>query len=156
MRYSKFLIPLVIASLSPDGSAGQHIVIHSEIDGVPLVKTEGGSKYVGALFEIEEDIVIGTDSDEPDLLVEINNNDSLKNYRKIQQFLEGLAAVRRTDLVRLDQEVVVFRIDLRGDVDDFVRLVAIDRKLEPRDYPPQPGGGAAGQQQKVLHYSYRQ
>ena len=116
-------------------------------EGVDLTADKIGKHYA---------VLERTDSDEPYVLVKIVNIDSLKDYRKIQQFLKGLAAVRQTDLVHLDQEVVVFRIDLRGDVNDFVRLVALDRKLEPRADPPEPGGGHSGQQQQVLHYSYRQ
>ena len=91
-------------------------------------------------------------SDEPGLLVEINNVDSVQTYRKIQTFLEGLAAVRQTRLARVEDGVVLFRIDLRGDIDDFVRLVATDRTLEPLVNTVQPGGPG---QQTVLYYSYR-
>jgi hypothetical protein len=48
---------------------------------------------------------------------------------------------------------VVFRIDLRGDVDDFVRLVSTDRKFEPLVGAVQAGSNPA--QQTVLRYNYR-
>jgi len=95
-----------------------------------------------------------TDTTASDLLVEVNNIDSLQSYRKIQNFLDNLAAVRQTSLVRLDGDVAVFRIDLRGDVNDFVKLVAIDKKLEPVRESIQ--GGVVPQQQTMLRYSYRQ
>ena len=94
-----------------------------------------------------------TDSTGPHLLVEINNVDSVQTYRKILKFLEDLAAVRQTNVVRLDEGSVVFRIDLRGDIDDFTRLVAIDRKLEPLIETVPPVGPP--EQQTVLRYSYR-
>ena len=139
-------------SLFVDGSAYSWSVDGRDYATVIAEGIDLSADKIGQHYAVLE----RTDSDEPDLLVEIVNIDSLQNYRKIQQFLDGLAAVRQTDLVRLDQEVVVFRIDLRGDVDDFVRLVAIDRKLEPRVDPLHAGAGHAGQTQKVLHYSYRQ
>ena len=94
-----------------------------------------------------------TDTSGPHLLVEINNIDSVQTYRKIEKFLQDLAAVRQTNVVRIDKENVVFRIDLRGDVDDFVRSVAIGRKLEPLVDTVRPGGSP--EQQTVLRYSYR-
>ena len=94
-----------------------------------------------------------TDITGPDLLVEINNVDSLQGYRKIQIFLEDLNAVRQTRVARLDKGQVVFRIDLRGDIDDFIRLVSTDKTLEPIVDSIQPGIGP--HQQTVLRYSYR-
>lgn len=90
---------------------------------------------------------------EPGLLVEINGIDSVKSYRKIQTFLDGLTAVRQTNVARVDDGIVQFRIDLRGGVDDFIRLVATDRTLERVVDPVQPGVGIA--QQSVLRYRYR-
>ena len=90
---------------------------------------------------------------EPDLLVEINNVDSLQTYRRIQTFLEDLTAVRQTRLARINDGVVLFRVDLRGDIDDFIRLVSTDRTLQPVVDAIQPGGSPG--QQTMLRYSYR-
>ena len=90
---------------------------------------------------------------EPGLLVEINNVDSVQTYRNIQKFLEDLTAVRQTLISSVDEGQVVFRIDLRGDIDDFIRQVSTDKKLEPIVDSIQPGGDA--NQQTVLRYSYR-
>ena len=113
-------------------------------EGIDLVAGKIGGHYA---------VLERTDAMGPHLLVEINNVDSVQTYRKIQKFLEDLAAVRQTNVVRIDQGSVVFRIDLRGDIDDFTRLVAIDRKLEPLVDSIAPGVGP--QQQTVLRYSYR-
>jgi len=90
---------------------------------------------------------------EPDLLVEINNVDSVQSYRNVQIFLEGLTAVKQTRVARVDEGRVVFLIDLRGDINDFIRLVSTDKMLEPIVESIQPGGDA--NQQTVLRYSYR-
>jgi hypothetical protein len=89
----------------------------------------------------------------PDLLVEINNVDSVQTYRNIQIFLEDLTAVRQTLLATVDEGQVVFRIDLRGDIDDFIRLVSTDKRFEPIVDSIQPGGDA--NQQTLLRYHYR-
>lgn len=94
-----------------------------------------------------------TDIAGPHLQVEIHNIDSVETYRKIQKFLEDLAAVRQTNVIRIDNDNVVFRVDLRGDIDDFTRLVAIGRNLEPLEDTIHPG--AKPEQQLVLRYSYR-
>jgi hypothetical protein len=90
---------------------------------------------------------------EPDLLVEINNVDSVQTYRNIQLFLEDLTAVRQTLIDSVDKGRVVFRIDLRGDIGDFIRLVSTDKRLEPIVDSIQPGGNA--NQRTVLRYNYR-
>ncbi len=90
---------------------------------------------------------------EPDLLVEIDNVDSVQAYRNIQLFLEDLTAVRQTLVASVDQGRVVFRIDLRGDIDDFMRQVSTDKRLEPVVDSIPPGGGV--NQRTVLRYNYR-
>ena len=87
------------------------------------------------------------------MLVEINNVDSVQAYRNIQIFLEELTVVRQTLVASVDEGRVVFRIDLRGDIDDFIRLVSTDKRLEPIVDSIQPGGDA--NQQTLLRYNYR-
>ena len=89
----------------------------------------------------------------PGLLVEINNVNSVQDYRKIQMFLQDLTAVRHVHVARVDRGNVAFAIDLRGNLDDFKRLVSTDRRLEPVISSIQPGGDAA--RQTVLRYNYR-
>lgn len=62
---SLILFPLLAGSLSTQ-TAEEHRVIRSEIDGIPLIRTEGGPKYDGPLFEIEDDLVLGIDEGEPE------------------------------------------------------------------------------------------
>ena len=88
-----------------------------------------------------------------DLLVSIDNVNSVQSYRKIQTFLEGLTAVRQARIARLGEGNVVFDIDLRGDVDDFIRLVSTDKSLEPIVDSIQPGSVPG--QQTLLRYSFR-
>jgi len=66
MRYSLLLLCLVQIFLFPVQSVSQHRVIHSEIDGVPLVRTEGGPKYDGPLIELESDLRLGIEEGEPE------------------------------------------------------------------------------------------
>ena len=89
----------------------------------------------------------------PGLLVEVNNVNSLQDYRKIQTFLQDLTAVRHVHLARVDQGKVAFTVDLRGNIDDFKRLVSTDKRLEPVIYSIPPAGDAT--RQNVLRYNYR-
>jgi len=113
-------------------------------EGIDLAADEVGKHYA---------VLERTGINDPDLLVEINNVDSLNAYRNIQRFFEGLTAVRQAMVVRADKGNVTFRIDLRGDVDDFTRQVSTDRKLEPLVDAVQAGGNP--NQQTVLRYNYR-
>ena len=90
---------------------------------------------------------------DPDLLVEIRNIDSVQAYRKVQTFFEDLTAVRQVRLAGLDQGNVLFLVDLRGNIDDFVRLVSTDKTLQPFVDAVQPG--AVPGQQTILRYSYK-
>lgn len=89
----------------------------------------------------------------PGLLVEIYNVNSVQDYRKIQTFFRDLTAVRHVRVARVDQGNVAFAIDLRGNIDDFRRLVSTDKRLEPVVSSIPPGGDAA--RQTVLRYNYR-
>ncbi len=66
MRYSHFLFILIIPSIFPINAAGQHRVIHSEIDGISLVRTEGGPKYDTPIIEIESELILGIDEGGPE------------------------------------------------------------------------------------------
>ena len=84
------------------------------------------------------------------LLVEINQVDSVADYRSIQKFLDGLTAVKQTRLVRVDKDNVIFEIDLRGGIDDFTRLVSTEKTLQPVIDSVRPGDNP--DQQIVLRY----
>jgi|GEM_PF-3194603 len=68
MSLLQLLFGLLGAPWSPAGaqSGAEHHVIRSEIDGVPLVRTEGAPQHTGPLFEVELDLVIGRESGEPE------------------------------------------------------------------------------------------
>lgn len=68
MRFSHriSIIIIVLCCVLPNQTLAQHRVINSEINGVPLVRTEGGPLFEGQLFEIESDLVLGVDEGEPE------------------------------------------------------------------------------------------
>jgi hypothetical protein len=113
-------------------------------EGIDLAADEIGRHYA---------VLERTGTNKPGLLVEVHNVDTLKDYRNIQQFFEELTAVRQAHVVRVDRRNVVFHIDLRGDMDDFTRLVSTDRKFEPLVDAIQPG--ANPELQTLLRYNYR-
>ena len=61
---------IVQTLICPMRSLGQnvseHRVIHSEVEGVPLVRTEGGPKHEGPLYNFTTDLILGVDSGNPD------------------------------------------------------------------------------------------
>lgn len=65
------LIPIIILFfINPPATQSQtsaeHRVVYTEVDGVPLVRTEGGPKYDGPLFELTSDLILGIDDGEPE------------------------------------------------------------------------------------------
>jgi hypothetical protein len=136
-------------SVFVDNSAYSGSVSGSDYNSVIAEGIDLSADMIGKHYAVLERAGV----DEPDLLVQVDNVDSVQTYRKIQTFLEGLNAVRQANLARVDADSVLFRVNLRGDIDDFIRLVSTDRTLEPVPNPGYPGPGPA--QQPVLHYSYR-
>lgn len=49
----------------PQEKQSEHQLEHSDIDGIPLVRTLGAPMYNGPLFEISSDLVLGVDEGEP-------------------------------------------------------------------------------------------
>ena len=92
--------------------------------------------------------------DEPGLLIEVGNIDSVEDFRAVQTFLNKLTAVRQTRVSRVEDDRVEFVVDLRGDMDDFVRQVSTDRALQPVVKDIQPG--TSPEQSAQLKYLYRQ
>ncbi|MFC1540119.1 hypothetical protein ACFL41_01365 [Gemmatimonadota bacterium] len=62
-KYIAYILCLFLAQ--PGDVMAQHRVVLSEIDGAPLVRTEGGPKYDGALFAVEENFISGFGRGEP-------------------------------------------------------------------------------------------
>ena len=91
---------------------------------------------------------------EPGLLIEVGNIDSVKDFRAVQAFLNDLTAVRQTRVSRVENNRVEFVVDLRGDMNDFVRQVSTDRALQPVANDIQPG--TSPEQSAQLKYLYRQ
>lgn len=91
---------------------------------------------------------------EPGLLIEVGNIDSVEDFRAVQTFLNKLTAVRQTSVSRVENNRVEFVVDLRGDMNDFVRQVSTDRALQPVVKDIQPG--TSPEQSAQLKYLYRQ
>jgi hypothetical protein len=61
------LLPIGLLLLSGcSAGEGERRVLRFERDGIPVVRTEGASKYEGPLFEVTEDLVLGVDEGEPE------------------------------------------------------------------------------------------
>jgi hypothetical protein len=66
MRTAQRVMMLLILVTACDSEEGSHRVIHTEVQGIPLVKTEGAPLYGDPLFDVREDLVLGTDTGEPE------------------------------------------------------------------------------------------
>jgi len=66
MRASSTLAISLALIVLPQERRTEHHIEQSDIDGVPLVRTEGGPKYDGPLFEITSDLILGVDDGEPE------------------------------------------------------------------------------------------
>jgi hypothetical protein len=69
------------------------------------------------------------------LRVEVRNIDSLDAYGQVSRYLAELSSVERSDVERVQADRVWFRLSVRGDPDQLLRVVALRRLLVPVDEP---------------------
>lgn len=86
----------------------------------------------------------GTGGEGVALHVTVDAVRSLSDYRRVAEYLGGLARVQSADIDRLTQDSARFRIALQGPVEDFERAISADSLLDPAPPPaPDPEPAAA-------------
>jgi hypothetical protein len=73
-----------------------------------------------------------------ELRVEVRNVSSLDDYGKVYTYLGSLSAVERCDVEQVEADRAIFRLQVRGDPDQLLRVVALNRLLVPVDEPAAP------------------
>jgi hypothetical protein len=69
----------------------------------------------------------------------------LDAYARLETYLTGLSSVDQCELLEVREDRVLFSVSVRGDLDQLMRTIALQRLLQPAD--PQPGAALAD-----LHY----
>jgi len=70
-----------------------------------------------------------------ELRVEVRNVSNLDAYGRVYSYLRELSSVERCDVEQVAAGRAVFRLSLRGDPDQLLRVVALRRVLVPVDEP---------------------
>lgn len=65
------------------------------------------------------------------ILVEIDQVGSVKKFRQVQKYLGSLPVVQSVRLSQVEPERVAFKLTLRSEVDDFLKLVKAGRQMMP-------------------------
>lgn len=91
--------------------------------GIDLVADAMGQKF--AVLE-----AIGTEGLKQ-ILVEIDQVESVKKFRHVQKYLSSLPVVQSVRLSQVESERVAFKLTLRSEVDDFLELIKADAKMMP-------------------------
>jgi hypothetical protein len=63
----------------------------------------------------------------------INQVNSLQDYDRSRQYLQRISLISGLRLQSIAQGRVIYQIDLRGDIDDLVRALKLERQLVPDD-----------------------
>lgn len=63
------------------------------------------------------------------VLVEIDNVNSVGSFRQVQDYLTSLSAIQSVWLAQIEPERVSFRLKLRTDIDDLLKLIKSDKQL---------------------------
>jgi hypothetical protein len=65
------------------------------------------------------------------ILVEIDQVESVKKFRQVQKYLSSLPVVQSVSLSQVEPERVAFKLILRSEVDDFLKLIKADTRMKP-------------------------
>jgi hypothetical protein len=65
------------------------------------------------------------------ILVEIDQVGSVKKFRQVQKYLSSLPVVYSVSLSQVEPERVAFKLTLRSEVDDFLKLINTDTRMMP-------------------------
>jgi hypothetical protein len=65
------------------------------------------------------------------ILVEIDQVGSVKKFRHVQKYLSSLPVVRSVWLSQVEPERVAFKLTLRSEVGDFLKLIKADTRMAP-------------------------
>lgn len=65
------------------------------------------------------------------VFVEIDQVESVRDFRHVQDYLTSLPVVQSVRLSQVEPERVAFKLILRSEVDDFLRLIKADTKMIP-------------------------
>ena len=65
------------------------------------------------------------------ILVEIDQVESVKKFRQVQKYLISLPVVQSVSLSQVEPERVAFKLTLRSEVDDFLELIKADTRMKP-------------------------
>lgn len=133
--------PVVIGRLAWNGNqwSGEWSVFIDQITRSWVFTNRDYDALISQAMELSIDEIGGhyavldaqVGSGSPDLLVEIEQVNSIAAYRKLDQYLGSLPAVKGVRLVSMDVGGhVVFAVSLRSRQEDFEKLVAIDHTLQ--------------------------
>ncbi len=65
------------------------------------------------------------------ILVEIDQVESVKKFRLVQKYLASLPVVQSTKLSQVEPDRVAFKLTLRSEVADFLELIKADSRMTP-------------------------
>lgn len=110
---------------------------HSQ--GNPTFDVEGASaqELIGSAFHRVADhladlyAVTPSEAGPAAAVIELVNVDSFGQYKQAQRYLDGLAMIRRTELVSVDPQGLVLRLYMEGDLERLLSTLALDKKMQP-------------------------
>lgn len=65
------------------------------------------------------------------ILVEIDQVESVKKFRHVRKYLSSIPVVQSVRLSQIEPERVAFKLTLRAEVDDFLKLIKADTQMLP-------------------------
>jgi len=90
------------------------------------------------------------------IVLSVDAVDSLAAYGRLSAYLAELDLVDEIAVDRVSDDRVVYRVKIRGDTDQLMRSIALQRVLQPVDVAPEgPGGDPFGVREGAPQLHYR-
>ncbi|MFW2405129.1 MAG: DUF2066 domain-containing protein [Gammaproteobacteria bacterium] len=90
-----------------------------------------------------------------EILLSVDDVNSLDGYGRLSAYLENLDLVDELSVDRVREDRIVFRLKIRGDTDQLMRSIALQRILQPIDtstWTPDPVAPGLDDGSATLHY----
>lgn len=80
--------------------------------------------------------IVPGDADDSSVVMRIEGIHDFASYKQLQQYLEGLAMVRRLELLQVDRQSQLLRLSLDGDQSLLLKTLELGRRLLPISSAP--------------------
>lgn len=65
-----------------------------------------------------------------EVLMNVSGINNFKKFKAVEDYLNQLSAIKRTDVVKIDQHNVIFRLTLLGQIESLIEGISLSQKMQ--------------------------